>query len=80
MKQYIKEFINMYSEKKSFLSKKRVESGLAFGIGQLGMIMFLIINYDTILISEVLMWATLEFTVSGYMLTHIQKEKIDKNI
>ena len=70
----------MYSEKKSFLSKKRVESGLAFGIGQLGMIMFLIINYDTILISEVLMWATLEFTVSGYMLTHIQKEKIDKNI
>tara|TARA_R110000850_G_scaffold4180_1_gene19457 strand:+ start:443 stop:685 length:243 start_codon:yes stop_codon:yes gene_type:complete len=80
MKRYIKEFINMYSEKKSFLSKKRVESGLAFGIGQLGMIMFLIINYDTILISEVLMWATLEFTVSGYMLTHIQKEKIDKNI
>jgi len=25
--------------------------------------------------SDILLWATLEFTVSGYILTHIQNEK-----
>jgi hypothetical protein len=75
MKYYLKELINIYSSKSSFFSKKRVESGVAFAIGQLGMITFLVMNYNTVSISEVLMWATLEFTISGYMLNQIQKQK-----
>jgi hypothetical protein len=39
------------------------------------MITFLVMNYNTVSISEVLMWATLEFTISGYMLNQIQKQK-----
>lgn len=79
MRKYINHFFAMYSENESFLSKKRVESGVAFAIAQIGMVVFLVINYDTILITEVLMWATLEFTVSGYMLTQIQKEKSENS-
>ena len=47
IKWLVKEIGNMYSSKKSFFSKKRIESGLAFIIGQWGMIFFLLENQLT---------------------------------
>ena len=76
MKRYLVGLIKMYGDKPSLFSKKRVESGLSFLIGQVGMLVYLFTNYDTIDINTILLWASLEFTISGYMVNLIQKEKI----
>ena len=71
----IKEFIKIYSGEKSYFSKKRVESGVAFIIGQIGMIFFLFKKYESLSMSDFIMWATLEFAIAGYLVNQIQKEK-----
>lgn len=70
-----KEILNIYSSKKSFFSKKRIESGIAFIIAQWGMIFFLLEKYQLISMGEFLLWAGAEFAVSGYIINKIQKEK-----
>jgi len=79
MKQKIKwfftEFMNMYSGKKSYFSKKRIESGVAFVVAQWGMIFFLLEKHSTLNMGEFLLWATVEFAVAGWMVNKIQKEK-----
>jgi len=69
------EILNMYSSKSSFFSKKRVESGVAFLIGQWGMVFFLLEKHSSMTTSDLAIWAGIEFAVSGYMLNKIQKEK-----
>ena len=73
------EFMNIYSTKKSFFSKKRVESGIAFIIAQWGMIFFLLEKHSTLSMGEFLLWAGAEFAVSGYIINKIQKEKSTVN-
>ena len=75
IKWLIKELIKQYSDDKSYFSKKRVESGIAFVIGQFGMVYFLIINIEKLTSSDITLWAGVEFAIAGYMLNHIQKEK-----
>ena len=70
------EFMNIYSTKKSFFSKKRVESGIAFIIAQWGMIFFLLEKHSSLSMGEFLLWAGAEFAVSGYIINKIQKEKV----
>ena len=65
----------MYSAKKSYFSKKRIESGVAFGIAQWGMIFFLMEHHSRLTMGEFLLWAAAEFAVSGYIINQIQKEK-----
>ena len=76
IKWFIKEIGNLYTGKDSYFSKKRVESGIAFVIGQWGMIYFMIQNISTMSTSDVVLWAGVEFAISGYMLNQIQKEMI----
>ena len=71
----IREMMNLYSSKKSYFSKKRIESGAAFIIAQWGMIFFLIAKYEVLTMTDMLMWAGAEFAISGYMIAQIQKEK-----
>ena len=71
------EFMNIYSTKKSFFSKKRVESGIAFIIAQWGMIFFLLEKHSKLSMGEFLLWAAAEFAVAGWMINKIQKEKSD---
>lgn len=75
IKWFIKEIGNLYTGKESFFSKKRVESGIAFVVGQWGMIYFLLQNMQTMSTSDIVLWAGVEFAISGYMLNQIQKEK-----
>lgn len=75
IKWFIREIGNLYTGKESFFSKKRVESGIAFLIGQWGMIYFLIQKIQTMSTSDIVLWAGVEFAISGYMLNQIQKEK-----
>lgn len=72
---FFKEIMRMYSNEESYFSKKRVESGIAFLIGQFGMIYFLTQNIDLMSSSDLAIWAGIEFTTSGYLINHIQKEK-----
>jgi len=75
IKWFIREIGNLYTGKESFFSKKRVESGIAFAVGQWGMIYFLLQNMQTMSTSDIVLWAGVEFAISGYMLNQIQKEK-----
>lgn len=75
LKWLIKELVNLYSNSSSFFSKKRIESGIAFLVGQWGMIYFLIKNIDKLSTSDITLWAGLEFAIAGYIVSQIQKEK-----
>jgi hypothetical protein len=78
IKWFITEIGKQYGNSDSFFSKKRIESGVAFGVGQLGMIFFLAKKYETLVMSDVIMWASLEFAIAGYIVSQIQKEKKDE--
>lgn len=71
----IREFAKIYSSKPSFLSKKRVESGVGFIIAEWGMIYFLSENIKTIGITGFAVWASIQFFIAGYIINQIQKEK-----
>jgi hypothetical protein len=71
----IKELIKIWSNKPSFFSKKRIESSIAFIIGQIGMIVYLIAAMKDMGTWDIMGWATIEFGIAGYIVTHIQKEK-----
>lgn len=71
----LKEFIKIYSSGSSFFSKKRVESGVAFIIAQAGMIFFLLQKYQTLSMGEFILWASVEFAISGYIVNKIEKAK-----
>ncbi|GJQ43901.1 MAG: hypothetical protein JETCAE03_33990 [Ignavibacteriaceae bacterium] len=75
IKWFFSEIMKMYSAQPSFFSKKRVESGIAFIIAQWGMIFFLIKSYPTMTVGEIVLWATTEFAVAGYIIKQIQNEK-----
>ena len=75
IKWLITELGNMYSGKESYFSKKRIESGIAFVVGQWGMIYFLIENHSKLTASDIALWAGVEFAIGGYMISQIQKEK-----
>jgi hypothetical protein len=78
IKWFISEIGKQYSNSDSYFSKKRVESGVAFSVGQIGLIFFLFKKYETLSMSDVVMWATLEFAIAGYIINQIQKEKKDE--
>jgi hypothetical protein len=75
IKWLIREIGNMYSSRKSYFSKKRIESGMAFIVAQWGMIFFLLEKHDGMTSSDLALWAGIEFAVSGYIINQIQKEK-----
>ena len=75
IKLLIKELIKLYSNEPSYFSKKRVESGIAFLVGQFGMVYFLVINIDKLTTSDIALWAGIEFAIAGYIVNQIQKEK-----
>jgi hypothetical protein len=77
IKWFIKEIGNLFSSKPSHFSKKRMESGIAFIIAQIGMLYFLFKNIGTMDTWDICFWAATEFAVSGYIITHIQREKKD---
>ena len=75
LKWLVKELVNMYSGKPSYFSKKRIESGIAFIVAQWGMIYFLLEKHQNLTMTDLVMWAGVEFAVSGYIIHQIQKEK-----
>jgi len=78
IKWFFKEIMNLYSDKPSHFSKKRIESGIAFLIAQTGMIWYLVTHISTMDVYEFLMWAGAEFLIAGYTISQIQREKKNK--
>ncbi len=74
----ITEIVNIYSNRKSFFSKKRIESGIGFIIAEWGMIFFLVKKYEVLTMMEFATWAGIQFFVAGYIIRQIQKEKMDR--
>ena len=72
IKWVISEISKLYSGEKSYFSKKRVESGIGFIIAQWGMIYFLTKKIDVLSMSDLAVWAGIEFLVAGYTVTQIQ--------
>jgi hypothetical protein len=72
---FFKELGMMYSSKHSFFSKKRIESGIAFLIAQVGMLTYFFEHHTTMDMGSMLMWAGAEFTIAGWTISQIQKEK-----
>jgi len=70
-----RELLNIYSNKNSYFSKKRIESGIGFIIAEWGMIYFLVKKLPTMTTSDFAIWAAMQFVVAGYMINQIQKEK-----
>ena len=75
----IKELIKTLSSKPSYFSKKRLESGAAFVIGQLGMIFYLIYKISEMDMLEMAGWASIQFAIAGYIVGKIQEEKKTKS-
>lgn len=75
IKWFVSEIGKIYSNEDSYFSKKRIESGVAFIIGQWGMIYFLVKNISVMTTSDVAIWSGVEFALAGYMISQIQKEK-----
>ena len=48
IKWIVRELRDLYSDKSTYFSKKRVESGVAFLVGQFGMVYWLSQNIDTL--------------------------------
>ena len=80
VKWFFKEVGKIYSTEDSYFSKKRIESGIAFAIGQFGMIYFLVQSVDTMSMQDMLMWSGTEFLMAGYTVSQIQKEKKRKDV
>lgn len=79
IKKGLSELIKIYSHKPSYFSKKRIESGIAFIVAQWGMVFYLIKKYPDLSMTDIIMWASIQFGVSGYILHQIQKEKKSNN-
>ena len=75
IKWVITEIGKLYSNKDSFFSKKRIESGIAFIILQWGMITYFVNKHDGMDVYDLIMWAGVEGVICGYTINQIQKEK-----
>lgn len=78
IKNLIRELDKIYSSsEKSYYSKKRIESGVAFIILQWGMVHWMVLNVNKMSAEQLFIWATIEGVVCGYTLNKIEKEKIE---
>jgi hypothetical protein len=80
VKWFFTEILNIWSDNDSYFSKKRVESSIAFTIGQVGMVIFFCTKVKEMDVYELLMWVSVEFLIAGYTINHIQKEKREDKI
>jgi hypothetical protein len=77
IKWFITEMVNIYTARKTYFSKKRIESGIGFVIAEWGMIFYLLAKINTMSMIDFGMWATIQFFIAGYIIRQIQKEKVD---
>lgn len=75
IKWFIAEFIKIGSNGNSFFSKKRIESGIAFGVVIWGCVFWLLKKYTTMTTSDFIMWSTIPIAIAGYTVAMIERAK-----
>lgn len=75
IKWVIRELVNIYSDKPSVFSKKRIESSVAFIAGISLVVGHAYTDWKTITNSEILADAVVLFGIAGYTVNKIQAEK-----
>lgn len=75
IKWFFTEIMNLYTPNSSYFSKKRIESGIAFVIGQFGMVYYIIDHISTMNSTDLGIWAAIEFAIAGYITNQIQQQK-----
>lgn len=75
VKWFFNELIKILSAEKSFFSKKRMESALAFVTALLGGWIWFWYHIKNMPVSDFLIWVSVYLAVSGYLVSQIQKEK-----
>jgi len=78
-KWFIKELIKTLSNEESYFSQKRIQTFVAFMSAEIGLNAYLFHNHNTLGMGDVLLWASLQFTIAGYVLSQTQKEKKAEN-
>jgi hypothetical protein len=63
------------SNKPSFFSKKRIESGIAFMVLIWGCVFWLIQKYDIMTTTDFLVWSTIPATIAGYIIALTERAK-----
>ncbi len=71
----IKELVKIGSNKPSFFSKKRVESGFAFMVLIWGCIFWLLNKYEIMTTTDFLIWSTIPATIAGYIVALTERAK-----
>lgn len=71
------EFVKLGSNEESYFSQKRIHQGIAFSILQWGLVHWLILNVSKIDSTNLLVWASVECVICGYVIREIQKEKLE---
>jgi hypothetical protein len=80
LKWFGNEILNLYSSKPSFFSKKRIESGVSFILGQIFMIAYFMTHIDTMEVPGMVAFVGVEFAIAGWNIHQIQKEKRDLGV
>lgn len=80
LKWFGEEIMNLYSSKPSFFSKKRIESGIAFLLAQLFMIIYFFCHYQKMEMGALFTFVSIEFGVAGWNIYQIQREKRDGTV
>ena len=75
IKWFIRELINMYSNKDSYFSKKRFESSIAFLTAVILIVWHSISIWKTISTTEIISEAVVLFGIAGYTVSKIEAEK-----
>ncbi len=71
----IKELVKCASNKHSYFSVKRVKLIIGWSIMEWGLVHWLVLNVQTITVTDILIWATANGLSSAYIMDKVQKEK-----
>ncbi len=74
-KWFVKELIKLGSDQPSFFSKKRIESGIAFGLLVWACAFWLIKKYTVMSTYDFVMWSAIPIAITGYTVSLIEKAK-----
>ena len=80
IKWFISEIGNIMSDEPSYFSQKRIQQLVAFIVLEWGAIYFLINKWATMSTSDFVLWATVQGSIAGFILHHVQKEKKQKHL
>ena len=79
IKWFIRELLKTLSNEDSYFSQKRVNTLIAFMSAEIGMNFYFYHMISSMTMPDVVAWGVTQFSIAGYTINQIQKEKKDTN-